>query len=120
MRVWGGAVLSQVYHTAPDGCHRTRAGVSYCAVSNRFSFDAIFMGCKEEAKKGGGGACVGGSFGGLGGLGSHEELDDAKGEGGGDDVCPAGTVFPGSEEEEECDPGEVCDCFLSWGSSLGD
>ena len=57
-----------------------------------------------EANKGGHG--VGGrrSFGGLGGLGSHEELDVAKGEGGGDSVCPARAVFPGSEEEEDCNP----------------
>ena len=103
----GGAVLPQVCHTAPDGCHCTCAGVSYCAVSNRFSFDAIFLRCKEEANEGGGG--VGGReiFGGLGGLNYHKELDVAKGKGGGDCVCSTRTVFSGSEEEEERDPGEI-------------
>ena len=56
---------------------------------------------KEEANKGGGGAGVRGSFGGLGELVSHKELDVAKGEGGGDCVCSARAVLPRSEEEEE-------------------
>ena len=85
---------------APDGCHHICVGVACCAVSDRFSFDAIFMCCKEEANKGGGGAGGRGSFGGLGGLSSHEELDVAKGKGVGDGVCPAGAVFAGSEEGE--------------------
>ena len=85
---------------APDGYHRTYTGMAYCAVSNRFSFDAIFMCRKEEANKGGDGAGGRGSFGVLGGLSSHEEMYFAKGEGGGDGVCPAGAVFKGSEKEE--------------------
>ena len=64
---------------------------------------------KEEANKGGGGAGGRGSFGGLGGLSSHKELDVAKDERGGDGVCTDGAVFTGSEEEEECNTGEVCD-----------
>ena len=58
------------------------------------------MRCKEEANEGGGGAGGRGSYCGLGGLDSHEELDIAKGEGGGDGVCTAGAVLPGLEEEE--------------------
>ena len=69
-------------------------------MSDRFSFDAIFLRFKEEANKGGGGAGGRGSFCGLGGLGSHKELDGVKGEGGGDGVCPTSAVLPGSEEEE--------------------
>ena len=76
-------------------------------MSNRFSFDTIFLRRKEEDNEGGDGAGGGGSFGGLGGLISHEELDVAQVEGGGDGVCPAAAVFPGSEEEEEGNPGEV-------------
>ena len=41
------------------------------------------------------------------GLISQEELDVAQVEGVGGGVCPAVAVFPGSEEEEEGDPGEV-------------
>ena len=41
-------------------------------------------------------------------------------EGGGDGVCPAGVLFPGSEEEEEGDPGEVCNSFVSWRAAVGD
>ena len=52
-------------------------------MSNIFSFETIFMRYKEEANKGGGGAGVRGSFGGLGELGSHTELDVTKGDGGG-------------------------------------
>ena len=76
-------------------------------MSDRFSFDVIFLRCKEEANGGGSGAGGRRSFSGLSGLGSHEELDVVKFGGGGDDVCLAGTVLPGSEEEEECDTGEV-------------
>ena len=85
---------------APDGCHYTCTGVSCCAVSNRFAFDAIFLRCKEEANEGGGGAGGRGGFGGLGGLSSHEELDVAKGEGGGDCVCSTCAVYSWLEEEE--------------------
>ena len=81
---------------APYACHFTCAGVSCCAVSDRFSFDAIFLHRKEEANEGGGGAGGGGSFGGLGGFIYHKELNVAQVEGGGDVVCPAGAVFPGS------------------------
>ena len=81
--------------------------MSCCAVSNRCSFDAISLRRNEEANEGGGSAGGGGSFGGLGGLISHEELDIAQVEGGGYGVCPAVAVFPGSEEEEKGDPGEV-------------
>ena len=105
---------------APDGYHRTYTGMAYCAVSNRFSFDAIFMCRKEEANKGGGGAGGRGSFGVLGGLSSHEKLDVTKGERGGECVCYLGAVLSGSEEEEESDPGKVCDCFSSRQSALGD
>ena len=42
------------------------------------------MRCKDEANKGGGGAGERGGFGGVVGLGSHEELDVANGGGGGD------------------------------------
>ena len=71
-----------------------------CAVSDRFSFDTIFLPRKEEANEGDGGAGGRGSFGGLVDLGSHEELDVVKGEGGGDDICPARSVFPRSEGGE--------------------
>ena len=64
------------------------------------------MRCKEEANESGGHTGGGGIFGGLGGLISHKELDVAQVEGGGDGVCPTGAVFPGSEEEEECDTGK--------------
>ena len=99
-------------HTAPCGCHCTCAGVSYGAVSNRFSFDAIFLRHKEEANEGGGSKGGSRRYGGLGGLISHEELGVAQVEGGGDGICPAGAVFPGSEEEEEGDLGEVCGSFV--------
>ena len=100
-------------HTASDGCHCTCTGVSCSGVSNRFSFDAIFLCCKEEANEGGVGAGGRGGFGELGGFGSHEELDVAKVEGGGDCICSAHLVFAGLEKEEESDPGEVCDCSFS-------
>ena len=87
-------------------------------MSNRFSFDTIFLHRKEEANKGGGGTGGGGSCGGLGGFISHKELDVAQVEGGGGGVCPAVEIFPGSEKEEEVDPGEVCDRFVSWGLLL--
>ena len=74
-------------------------------MSNRFSFDAIFLRRKEEANEGGGGASGGGSFGGLGGLISHKDLDVAQVEGDGDGVFPSGTVLPGEEEEEKGDIG---------------
>ena len=70
-------------------------------MSDRFSFDAIFLRRKEESNKSGGGAGSSGSCGGLGGLSSHEELYVAQVKGGGDGVCPAGAVFPRLEEEEE-------------------
>ena len=54
--VWGGAVLLYMCNMAPDGRHCTCSGVSSCAVSDGLPFDAIFMRCKEEANKGGGGA----------------------------------------------------------------
>ena len=75
---------------------------------------------KEEANEVGGGTGGGGSCGGLGGLIYHKDLDVTQVEGGGGGVCPAGAVFPRSEEEEEGDPGEVCDSFLSWRADVGD
>ena len=87
-------------------------------MSDIFSFDAIFLRYKEEANEGGGGTGGRGGCGGLGGLDFHKELDVAKGERGGDGVCPAGAVFSGSEEEEESDPGEVYDCSYSGRSAL--
>ena len=80
--------------------------MSSCAVSNRLPFDAIFLRCKEEANKGGDGAGGSGIRGGLGGLITHKELYVTQVEGGGDSVGTAGTVFPGSEEKEESNPGE--------------
>ena len=59
-----------------------------------------------------------GGYGGLGGLGYHKELDVAKVEGGGDCICSTRAVFTGSEEEEESDIGEVCDCSSSRQSAL--
>ena len=53
--------------------------MSCCAVSDRFSFDSIFLNCKEEANEGSGVAGGREGFGGLGGLVSHEDLDVAKG-----------------------------------------
>ena len=78
---------------ATAGYHCICMAVSCCAVSNRLSFDT--------------GAGGRGEFCGLGGLGSHEELNIAKGEGSGDCVCSIHIIFSGSEEEEESDPGEV-------------
>ena len=92
--------------------------MSSCVVSNRLPFDAIFMRRKEEANKGGGGAGGGGSRGGLGGLITHEELSVAQVERGGDGVGPAGALLPGSEEEEESDPGEVCDSLVLLGATF--
>ena len=106
-------------HTTPDGRHCTCPGVACCAVSDGFPFDAIFLRRKEEANKGGGGAGGGESRGGLGGLITHEELYVAQVEGGGDGVGTAGAVFPGSEEKEEIDPGEVCNSLVSWGANFG-
>ena len=90
-----------------------------CAVSDRLPFDAIFLRCKEEAKKGGGGAGGGGSCGVLGGLITHEELYVAQVEWGGDGVGTASALFPGSEEKEESDPGEVCNSLASWRATFG-
>ena len=78
------------------------------------------MRCKEEANKGGGGAGGRGGCGGLGGLSSHKKLDVTKGERGGDCVYSTGAVFSRAEEEEEINTGEVCDCFSSRRSALGD
>ena len=94
--------------------------MSCCAVSNRLPFDAILLRRKEEANKGGGGAGGGGSCGGLGGLTTQKELDVAQVERGRDSVGPASAVSPGSEEEEESDPGEVCDSLVCWGATFGD
>ena len=101
-------------HTAPDGFHCTCAGMSRCTVSDRLPFDEIFLSLKEEAIKG-----DGGRRGGLVGLITHEELYVAQVERGSDSVGPAGAVFPGSKEEEESDPGEVCDSLVWWGASFG-
>ena len=68
-------------------------------MSDRFSFDAIYLCRKEEANKCGDGAGDEGSYGGWGGLGSHEELDVAEGEGGGDGICTADAVLTGLEDE---------------------
>ena len=76
------------------------------------SFGAIFLCCKEVVKECGGSAGGRGGFGGLGGLGYHKKLDVVKGEGGGDCVYSTREVFAGSEEEEESDPDEVCDCSI--------
>ena len=46
-------------------------------------------------------------------------MDVAQVEGGGDGVCPAGAVFPGTEEEEEGNPSEVSDSFFSWRTDVG-
>ena len=81
---------------APDGCHCTCAGMSSYAVSDRLHFDAMFLCRKEEANKGGGSACGGGSRGGLGGLVTHKEMYVTQVEGGADGVGTAGLVFPGS------------------------
>ena len=89
-------------------------------MSDRFSFDAIFLLCKEEANEGGGGAGGRGVCGGLVGLGSHEELDVTQVERGVDCVSSTGSVFADSEEEEKNDTGEVCNCFFSRRPALGD
>ena len=52
-------------------------------------------------------------------MSSHKELDVAKGEGGEYCVCSARALFSGSEEEEERDPGEVCDFSPSRRAALG-
>ena len=93
--------------------------MSSCAVLDRLPFDAILLHRKEEATKGGGGAGGGRSRGGLGGLITHKELYVAQVERGSDGVSPAGAVFPGSKEEEESDPGEVCDSLVYWGATFG-
>ena len=93
--------------------------MSSCAVSDRLPFDAIFLRRKEEADKGSGSAGGGGNCGGLGGLITHEELYVAQVEGGGDGVGLSGAVFPGLKEEEESDPGKVCDSLVSWGATFG-
>ena len=108
-----------MFHTAPDGCHCTCTEMSSCAVSYRLPFDVSLLCRKEEAKKGGGGAGGGGSRGGLGGLITHEELYVAQVERGSDGVVPAGAVFPESKEEEESDPGKVCDSLVSWVATFG-
>ena len=94
-------------HTAPDGCQCTCARISSCAVSNRLSFDTIFLSRKEEANNGGSGTGGGRSRGGLGGLITYEELYVAQVEGGGERGGIAIAVFPGSKDKEESDPGEV-------------
>ena len=93
--------------------------MSSCAVSDRLPFDAIFLCRKEGDNRGGGDAGGGGRRGGLGWLITHEELYIAQVEGDGDSVGPAGAVFPGSKEEEESDPGEICDNLVSWGATFG-
>ena len=60
----------------------------------------FFLRRKEEASEGGGGAGGGGSFGGVGGLIYHKELDAAQVEEGEEFVCPTGAVFPGLAEEQ--------------------
>ena len=73
---------------------------------------------KEEAREGSSGAGGSRSCGGWDGLGNHKELDVVEGEGGGDGVCAAGTVFAGSEQEEEFDPVGVGDLLVSEGATL--
>ena len=68
-------------------------------MSDRFSFNAVFLRCKEESNEGSGGEGGREICGGWGGLGAHEELDAAEVKGGGDSVCATGAVFTGSEEE---------------------
>ena len=106
--------------TAPDGCHCTCTGVPGCSMYDIFSFDVIFLHCKEEANEGGGGAGGRRGCGCLGWLGSHKELDVNQGERGGDCVSFTGAVFSGLEEEEERYPGEVCNCFSYRRVALGD
>ena len=73
--VAGGVVVSKICHTAPDGCHRTRPGVSCGAVTDQFSFDCIFLIGKEDNVKGGCGAFLGGCGCDWGWLVANEELD---------------------------------------------
>ena len=51
---------------------------------------------------------------------THEELYVVQVERGSDGAGPDGSVFLGSKEEEESDPGEVCNILVSRGANFGD
>ena len=61
--VAGGASVSKICHTTPDGCHRTRPGVSYGAVADQLAFDSFLRSSIEETDEGVNGAFLGGSRG---------------------------------------------------------
>ena len=51
--VTGGAVVLNICHMTPDGCHCTRPGVYCGAVADRFVFDSVLLIGEEETDKGG-------------------------------------------------------------------
>ena len=118
MRVWWGRCVVVSVPLGAGWLPPHMYGVACCAVSDRLSFDAIFLRHKEETNEGGGGAGGRGSFGVLVGLSSHKKLNVEKGEWGGDGVCLSRAVFTGSEEEEECDLGKVCNFLVYWRSAF--
>ena len=73
--VVGGAVVSRICHTSPDGRHCTRPGVSCGTMENRLSFDSVLLSSEEETDKGGRGTFLWGCGGGWGWLIANEELD---------------------------------------------
>ena len=46
--VSGGSVVLKICHTAPDGCHYTRPGVSCGAMADVFAFEFFLLISEEE------------------------------------------------------------------------
>ena len=64
-------MVSKIFHTAPDGCHYTRAGVSYGAMADGFAFDSVLLISEEDTDEGDCGAFLWGGGGGWGWLGAN-------------------------------------------------
>ena len=52
-------MFSKIHHTALDGCHHTRHGVSCGAVANILAFESILLVGEAETDEGGLGTCMG-------------------------------------------------------------
>ena len=74
--VAGGAVVSKICHTAPDGCHCKCPRVYCGAVADQFAFDSVLLIGKKDNDKDDRGTFLGGSSCDWGCLVANKELDD--------------------------------------------
>ena len=117
-RVATGAILSKVWHTAPDGCYCKRPGMARLYMSNWPPFESIILIGEKEADEVCGGASKRVICSVWGWVYSDVELYVLEAEGGGDWVGASLEIFSWLQWEEKRDPGQVWDCLLSWGPSL--